>query len=63
MAVLHGLIQLAAQQANDLRSMIREAEDGWQLWIWDDGAWLYLGRFTRKNDVQLLLQALLPQPD
>lgn len=61
--VLHGLIQQAAKSANALKRMERQGPDGTQLWLWDNDAWRYVGRFTRKRDLEDFLVSQVTQEE
>lgn len=59
---LHGLIQKARNEASTYRYDVKEASDGWRLWVWETG-WIYVGKFTRRRDIDTFIVAQLSQED
>jgi len=61
--VLPGLIQKARLDAERLKFRVTDSPKGWHLWLADpdeNDEWRYIGRFTRRKDITVLLTAYLP---
>lgn len=61
--ILNGDIQRAKNEASALKYIVKEAPDGWRLWIWQVGAWVYIAKVTREDALAPLIEHYFPQPD